>query len=97
MIYLYNKLNKYTCNTCEGEIVTIEREPGVTPMMIDCRATEGCEGLMMSWGYQIHYDVTPTWEWVKPDINLLKNYKKKNPALFEHFKLGGLYLRKIEP
>jgi len=44
--------NMYTCDECKGTIVTIDREQGVTPFALACRATEGCRGTMTSAFYR---------------------------------------------
>lgn len=37
-------INPYRCDTCGGVTVTIHRDAGVTPFMIGCRVTPGCNG-----------------------------------------------------
>ena len=85
-----NRLNVYTCQTCGGRIVTIDRHVGTTPFTINCRATPGCDGVMYSSMYQVDESLTPTWEWFKP------GGKFRNRAMREHVEMGGLDLRRIE-
>lgn len=84
-----NRINVYTCWTCKGEIITIDRHAGVTPAMLACRATEGCPGTMHSHRYQVDKTLTPEWEWFKP--------RKPKGAMREHVEMGGLDIRRIEP
>lgn len=87
--------NCYVCRECLGHIVTVDRDPGVTPMFLGCRATEGCSGQMVSSGYP-DPDKKPasigpaTWEWFRPTD--LKGYE---PDMVDHISRGGLELRKI--
>lgn len=62
--------NVYVCDKCHGHIVTVDRDPGVTPMFLGCRATEGCDGQMVSSGYpdpsKKPASIGPaTWEWYR--------------------------------
>ncbi len=85
-----NKINVYTCKKCGGKIVTIDRDAGVTPFMIACRATVGCIGNMVSSSYRCDQSLTPTWEWHK---------KKRIFATSDtrdYIRRGGLLLRKIK-
>ncbi len=42
------KRNAYTCTKCRGHIITENMIDLVTPFMVACRATEGCDGGMHS-------------------------------------------------
>ena len=57
-----NRLNKYLCQECWGEIVTVDRVDGTTPFAIDCRVTPGCAGLMYSSFYSCAQGLRPDWE-----------------------------------
>ena len=84
------RLNQYTCRTCGGTITTIDRHEGVTPWSLNCRATEGCDGVMQSHIYRgVDPNTTPEWEWFKPR-------KLPKGPMYEHVKMGGLDLRRIE-
>lgn len=83
------RINRYTCRECGRSITTVDRDEGVTPFTLHCRASDGCDGIMYSWMYKVHEPFEPEFEWYKP--------KGKVPRRFrEHVKSGGLLLRKIE-
>lgn len=95
---MQTRLNRYTCEICGDSIITIDRELGVTPMFIACRAPRDagqpkCKGMMISSMYQ-NVAGTPSFEWRKPT-------KEENAALDiylreEHVDRGGLLLYPIE-
>ena len=80
------RLNKYTCRTCGHSIITVDRDEGVTPFMIGCKATQGCAGDMYSSFYR-NVSGQPTFEWRKPTPHELA---KASREMREHFKMGGL-------
>lgn len=84
--------NIYQCDACRGVIVTVDRDEGVTPFMIDCRATEGCGGVMKSHFYRCDQTYRAEFEWYRPGRleRLFLNRRTK-----EHVKMGGLLLRKV--
>lgn len=85
------KLNIYQCRDCEWERVTIDRDHGTTPFMIDC---QGCGKYAQSRCYRVEQDLKPTHEWYVPDT---KEYRKiKNPYVREHIDMGGLLMRPIK-
>ena len=59
------KKNTYTCGRCSGQIVTIDKDEGVTPFQIMCRATSRCPGWMVSSFYEVDQALAPNWQWVK--------------------------------
>lgn len=81
--------NAYTCERCKQTVVTIDRVEGTTPMMIRCRATKGCQGMMMSSWYMNVPDIEPSFEWRKPTQ---QEYRKLSPAMKQHIDMGGLDL-----
>lgn len=85
------RLNRYTCQKCGGQIVTVDRDEGVTPFMLMCRATGGCDGHMYSSMYR---GVTgePTYEWRKATP---EEFAKASIAMKEHFSMGGLDIHPI--
>lgn len=89
------KLNAYICKTCKGKTVTIDIDDGVTPFMLNCRATEGCK----SWAQSQCYDVDPlevgkpAFEWYQPS---LAEIKKSSPGMIDHAAQGGLFIRPIK-
>lgn len=83
------RINQYKCRTCGGVITTIDRNAGTTPMMLACRATEGCDGTMFSAMYRVDPNLTPDWEWYKPA-------KLPKGDIRDYVEAGGLLIRKIE-
>jgi hypothetical protein len=92
------RLNAYHCTICGGYIVTIDRDEGVTPMFLACRATRGCPGRSVSMGYPklpwpAHApEPVPRWEWYRPT---LKWARRKGPGMVEYVQRGGLEIREI--
>jgi hypothetical protein len=86
------KINIYTCEKCRGHIVTRDRDDGVTPFMIGCRATLGCKGMMKSSFYNVFdQDMAEGWEWYRPT-----HAEALTPAEREHVSKGGLLLRRYD-
>ena len=83
--------NKYICNTCGGAIITVNVCDGATPFMIECRAKKNCRGMMFSQFCSVDQSLEPEYEWFMPDS--VSGYSH---AMKEHFKGGGLDLRKKE-
>lgn len=86
------KLNRYTCQTCGGHTITVDRDEGVTPFMLLCRATKDCGGHMYSSFYR-DVEGVPTYEWRKPTPT---EYAAMSPAMRDHVDLGGLDIHPIE-
>lgn len=86
------RLNRYTCQNCGLSIITVDRDHGVTPFMLLCRATEGCRGHMYSSFYK-GVQGTPTFEWRKPTP---AEYAAYPEAMREHVDQGGLDIHPIE-
>lgn len=81
--------NHYRCEVCRFQIVSIDRESGVTPFTTICN---NCGGYMVSSMYRnVPTHITVTHEWFRPD-----NFKGLNAATVAHIKNGGLILRKIK-
>lgn len=85
------RINQYTCRICGKYIVTIDRDEGTTPMMLNCRATNDCDGTMFSGMYRIMPGLKPNYEWYKPE-----NLDGFDRDMREHIEMGGLVIRKIE-
>ena len=88
------KINAYTCETCARKTVTIDRDEGVTPFMIDCSY---CAGIAQSAFYRVPQNLTPTHEWYKPDeaeLNKMKIHSELKQTV-EHIERGGLVKHKI--
>lgn len=77
--------NSYSCTTCGGTFVTVDIDPGVTPMYMRCYATDGCNGNAQSAGYRFAPAVDPTLEWYRPETT-----KGESPAMVDHLRQGGL-------
>lgn len=80
-----NARNSYSCTTCGGTYVTVDIHPGVTPMLMRCYATEGCEGTAQSSWYRAVPAGEPTLEWYRPETT-----KGQNPEMVDHLQRGGL-------
>ena len=76
--------NRYTCQECGGQVVTIDSDSGVTPFAIACRVTKDCDGFMFSSFYQVDQSLKPQYEWFKP-----KSLKGYDEAMREHIKFCG--------
>lgn len=89
---LITPINMYTCDTCHGAIVTIDRAEGVTPMLLACRASETCKGMMHShWYAHSVQNYKPNYEWYRP-----AKLDEFDEGMKDHIQSGGLVLRKIE-
>lgn len=82
------RLNRYCCQRCNKNIITVDRGEGVTPFMLPCMRTKSCPGPMTSRFYKVEpVWGPPTYEWRKPTK---KEYKKMSRAMKEHVDMGGL-------
>ena len=88
------KKNVYVCQLCGGSVVTIDIEDGVTPFMIGCKSTAGCDGDMYSSFYSVDQSLSPQFEWYKPTIDQYP--KEHQEAMRHHIENGGLEIRKIK-
>lgn len=89
------RINAYTCEACGGVTVTVDRDRGVTPFIIVCRARPDCDWRATSAFYRPPDGVgEPTHEWYRPS-------EPETAALGEstqrHVAQGGLLLRPIDP
>lgn len=92
--------NAYRCEADPSHvIVTIDREPGVTPFMTVCErcraaGVKGQAGMsapvMLSSMYRVPQDLHPTHEWYRPDT-----LEGLSAGVLEHVRNGGLLLRPI--
>lgn len=94
------RLNVYTCEAGH-EVVTIDRDPGVTPSGMLCRHTETrgfpavevqCELRARSAFYRVPDGLVAAFEWYRPDD---EERRRLNPYQAEHVDRGGLLLRPI--
>lgn len=72
---------------CGAYIVTIDREPGVTPFIVRCG---NCGGETHSKFYRVQEDLEPTHEWYRPETA-----EGLSEHTVEHIRKGGLILRPI--
>lgn len=93
MSYPQNPINVYICEVCAGHTVTIDREPGVTPFMLRCRATKDCGGSAFSQFYSVPQDLTPSYEWRKPTKT---EYFQQDKETREHVDKGGLLVYPLD-
>jgi hypothetical protein len=85
------KKNIYVCDICKGHIVTVDRDRGVTPFLVECKATAFCNGLMQSSMYRVFdQNMRADHEWYKPTAPEIVK-----PHLQHHIDQGGLLLRKV--
>jgi hypothetical protein len=80
------RLNKYTCKSCGGEIITIDIDEGTTPFMLLCRVKADCGGHMYSSFYR-NVHGKPTYQWRKPTLT---EYRQSSAATKQHYEMGGL-------
>ena len=84
------KKNVYVCQACGRKIVTLDIDEGVTPFMIPCKETEGCEeGLMRSCFYSVDQTLPVNYVWFIP-----KSLDGYSESMIEHINKGGLDIRK---
>lgn len=88
---LKGKKNKYICDSCGGEIITVDLDDGVTPAFLRCKISDDCRGTMHSSWYRVKTTRPAQYEWFKPAS--LKGYSR---GMKQHIEMGGLVLRKIE-
>jgi hypothetical protein len=94
---LVGRYNVYICEECKRGVVTLDVDPGTTPFMIQCLATEGCNGMAKSLGYPEGEPpatlADPIIYWVTPSDEELA---KLPPLMVEHVERGGLIMRATE-
>lgn len=82
-----DRKNAYECESCGSYIITVDREPGVTPFMVSCG---NCKAMAKSKFYRVVDSLIPTHEWFRPEtIDGLTQWSA------DHVGNGGLLLRKI--
>lgn len=82
-------INQYTCDTCHKTITMVDRDTGVTPFYLTCRAIPHCRGMMRSSMYRVAQSLKPNHEWYKPTTKVNREFR-------DYVKQGGLLIRKIE-
>ena len=91
----HHGVNAYHCEKCGMNTVTIDVDPGVTPMLLGCRRTPGCDGTAVSSGYPVtappsHIIAGLEWEWAHPKGF---EYARLSPELRQFVDDGGLILQ----
>lgn len=100
-------LNAYVCRDCHNIRITIDRDPGVTPLQIVCDRCPNYKfigkmkfpqapRLMISANYQISPGVTEamaTYEFYRPSFEFYSDIKHVGTK--RHVEAGGLIMRKI--
>lgn len=84
--------NAWTCQKCGQHTICVDVDRGVTPFMLRCRASDGCDGMATSAFYP-DYAIppgVPRWEWYRPG-RLHRLFISRWER--EHVKKGGLLLR----
>jgi hypothetical protein len=90
----HHGVNAYNCDTCHANTVTIDVDPGVTPMFLGCRRTPGCRGMASSSGYPDlepppHIMTDLDFEWATPTE---REFRQLEPEMKSHVDQGGLVL-----
>lgn len=81
----------YTCENCRREIVTIDADRGVTPMLVTC---SDCGFQMFSNFYRTPAEHPHTHVWYRPEGKELKRLLN-NPTTKDHFLNGGLSIKEV--
>lgn len=90
-------VNAYDCRECGKTCWTIDRDAGVTPASMRCRAPGGCgEGTSFSRWYTVPADhPPPTHEWFRPSREFARREERRAPGCWQHYVGGGLWIRPI--
>lgn len=91
MSYVGRK-NVYVGEACGLHTVTVDRDDGVTPFMITCRA-DLCRGKARSSFYRVDQRLRASHEWYRPDEATVTREERKHPGTREYVAQGGLLLR----
>jgi Arc/MetJ-type ribon-helix-helix transcriptional regulator len=88
--------NAYTCGSCGKSMITVNRNPGTTPMFKGC---DYCGGEAKSRMYRIPQDSPPFFEWYRPlseeEIAEVLEDDDEYGSYSEYIKSGGLAFRRI--
>jgi hypothetical protein len=89
---LTNRVNCYTCQSCDHITKTKDIDSGVIPFMFRC---EECGEIAYSSFFKdIAPNQKPTFEWYRPTLKQVLKMRK-NEGQLEHIFNGGLDYRKI--
>lgn len=89
-MYPVGKKNRYTCQECGFQFVTVDKDPGTTPFMCGCQKP-GCKGTAQSEFYRVDQSLPATHEWYRASDVEARGMK---PHVRQHHDMGGLLLRK---
>lgn len=81
--------NLYNCRDCGFTIVTINSDYGTTPLKTNCL---NCDKIMQSKAYEVNQDITPSYEWYRPNESEILTITDE--TLLAFLGKGGLLLRK---
>ena len=95
--------NHYVCQRCRQTTVTKHEDDGVTPFLLGCRATPGCNGTAQSSFYRGPQDPNQNVHgiWFRPKNamalkkELLKFHRRFRAEMREHVEKGGCLLREM--
>lgn len=87
---LVGKKNRYTCQSCGHQYVTVDKDDGTTPFMSGCQKP-GCKGMAQSEFYRVDQSLPATHEWYRASDSEARGMK---PGSRQHHDQGGLFLRK---
>lgn len=98
-------INLYTCEACRKVTVAIHRDAGVTPFMIGCRRTAGCQGNAVSSFYppQLPATLVPHlvfFRCVDEDdlvVTLRKYPRRFRREMRDHHEQGGCFEHDVPP
>lgn len=83
-------VNAYICPQCKMATVTRNIEPGVTPLMIGCRATPVCDGMAISQFYRGFFGMAPVrWGWRHPTK---AEFERADSSMQEYYAKGAMML-----
>lgn len=92
------RINVYACDTCDGEICTVNLSEGFIPAQLDCKSTlkrsTGCQG-MMRLQEHVRQDRLPSWGWHSLDGPQFANLQERDANKAEAVRQGGLVLREL--
>lgn len=90
-------INAWACPDCKKLTVVLHQDAGVTPMLLGCRMTEGCEGQAFSLGYPPNPPprvvAAVRYVWYRPSK---KEFDTMSKEMRQHVSAGGLVIAPIK-
>lgn len=84
----------YQCPACGSSFVTAVVDPGTPPDVVGCVATPGCRGQATTdLDHRKVPDEAASWEWYRPNTDMIATVRARGGPLWEHVKAGGMMLR----